>query len=156
MKEKDLMKRNFDEQLVSEAKSLTRIPSIFPLEAKSPSEQKNIELLRERILSDFSESVSKNLLKSIRVLKTSENFQDALVYPFLTFMDHSVYVDLMMQEVIRLSQNSKFFSENTRDISINIGNALETKYLHYVMNKNGDIKKVRTILFKFYSKRKIT
>jgi hypothetical protein len=139
---KDMMVENFDKQLAFEAKSLTKIPSIIPVDEQSLQEQNHVQILREKILNDFRETVSKNFLKNLTFLKKSEAFEDALLHPFLTFMDHTVYVDLLMQEVIRLSQNSKYFSETTRDISLNIGKALETKYMHFVMKKNGDIDKV--------------
>ncbi len=139
---KDTMVENFDKQLAFEAKSLTKIPSIMPVDEQSIQEQNYVQTLREKILNDFRETVSKNFLKNLSLLKKSEAFEDALLHPFLTFMDHTVYVDLLMQEVIRLSQNSKYFSETTRDISLNIGKALETKYMHFVMKKNGDIDKV--------------
>ena len=142
MIDKNLIVKNFDKQISFEAKSLTSVPSIMPTDEPSLHEQKYTRELREKILSNFRVAVSRELLKNISILKESDNFQNALIYPFLTFMDHMVYVDLLMQEVIRLSQNSKYFSECTRNISLNLGNTLETKYLHFVMNKNGDVEKV--------------
>lgn len=154
MIDKKVIIENFDTQLLFEAKSLTSVPSIVPVDKRNVQfsnvqMKKNNQVLREKILSDFRETLSKNFLKNITNLKSSNNFQNALIYPFLKFMDSSVYVDLLLQEVIKLSQNSIYFSESVRDISLNIGNALETKYLHFIMNKNGDLDKVRRLLLIF-------
>jgi hypothetical protein len=139
-----LMIENFDKQIVFEAESLTHVASIMPKAVSS----EQISEVRAKIIDSFRERVTKDLVKSIQSLRKSSRFSDALIYPFLTFMDPQVYVDLLMQQVIRLAQNSKYFSEPVRDISFNLGNALETKYLHFLMSKNGDIDKVNSRLFR--------
>ena len=137
---KDIVMKNFDEQINFEAKTFVRVPSIIPI--KENHQIKRIEQLREKVLLEFREKITRSLIKKIELLSVSDKFHDLLIYPFLTFMDHSIYVDLLIQEVIRLSQNSKYYSENFKDISVNLGSVLEAKYQHFVMNKNGDINKV--------------
>ncbi len=64
------------------------------------------------------------------------------IYPFLTIMDKSSYIELMMREVEILAQTSEYFSTSFREISLGIGNRLEKRVQKFFTQSNNDADKL--------------
>lgn len=134
---KPVMLKQFKEQIDLEMKLSIEVPSIF----KVPnSESENQEALKAKIMKRFRDRIAKNFTKHIENLKPKDNF----LRPFLTIMDKSVYVDLLLNVVEYLAQTSRYFSTDFGEINQTIGSHLEKRFHVFCTENSRDIEKLTT------------
>lgn len=60
----------------------------------------------------------------------------------MTVMDKSFYVDILLQEAVKLAQNSPYFSASVSFYEHNLGVLIESKYHEHLLRKNNDLDKL--------------
>ncbi|CAF0962023.1 unnamed protein product [Brachionus calyciflorus] len=145
---------NFEHQLKEEQNLMIEVPSIRSLSQSEKKQNQKNENLKNIFLKIFREDITKAFYKNLNFLKTSSNNPNTeFLYPFLTAMEPRVYIDILIQQIIKLSQNSEYFSASLNVYALELGSILETKYHENLMVKNNDIDKIKLLYEKYIEKR---
>lgn len=141
--DKEVMMRNFKKQLELESNSMLQVPSIRPLSNKELSQLEKYKAIKDSLLLGFRDSITRTFVKKLSLMEKSEKKNESFLYPFLTILEPSVYVNILMQEAVCLAQNSQYFSPKFNHLTSTLGARIEAKYLQHIMETNGDIEKLK-------------
>ena len=72
-----------------------------------------------------------------------------MIYPFLTSMNETIFIDVMMKEIESLAHTSQYYSPDLRVISVILGNRVEHHLQRHILQMNNEIDKIQKIYDKF-------
>ena len=79
--------------------------------------------------------------------------ESIVLHTFLSILEPSAYVEVLLREAIYLAQCSRYYSPEYYLLVFGIGDKLEKKYQQKLMQKNGDIQKMHKLYEVFTDQR---
>ncbi len=105
-----------------------KVPSVQKFTDEKKNTLANREKMRVKLLADFRENVTKHFLKSLAYLEESKRGDDAYLVPFLTVMEKSDYIEILLKHVVKLAQLSQYYSPTVAFFANDLGKSIESKY----------------------------
>lgn len=121
----------------------------------SPENQEAIALSRQKLntlLNDWRSCITKNLKRDLNTLQHTaykRGFHSVNVYPYLRILNIDRLVDIIMEEIKYLTQNSMSYSPNTSQLYAGIGRVVMAQYQMETKKRNGIVDKITEIYPKY-------